>query len=193
MKSGLSTPHIFHIVITLLLSLAAMILILSSNQIIAAINPSALNGVETRFQLDSEAFQLNETSTRPLLITGLFSSCQTTCPANISLLRQLKATDRAEFDYLFINLRPDENAAELLNAYLSGFAPDMQLLLPQDKEELVQLMKVLPENFSLQTTSVHHSGNIYLHHPNGKGLITYRQPDVQHIINDLLTLQQRGN
>lgn len=193
MKSGLSTPHIFHIVITLILSVAAMLSIFSSHQLIAAINPSALNGVETRFQLNRQAFHLDETTTRPLLITGLFSSCKSTCPANISLLRQLKATDQAEFDYLFINLRPDENSAELLNAYLSGFAPNMQLLLPQDSKELVQLMRMLPENFSLQKTSVHHSGNIYLHHPNGKGLITYTQPDAQHIINDLSILQQRGN
>jgi cytochrome oxidase Cu insertion factor (SCO1/SenC/PrrC family) len=193
MKPSLSKKHIFHIVVTLLLTTVAMVLIFTSHQLIAAMNSSTLNGIETRLQLNKDVFQLNEVSTKPLLITALFSTCKSICPDNISQLRKINSAHQGHLDYLFINLKPDEGSAKLLREYLSEFAPNMQLILPQSEQELVALMSSLPENFSLNNSNVHHSGNIYLYHPKGKGLIIYRKPDSKQIIDDLSILQLRGN
>lgn len=193
MKSYISNQTNINIVITLMLSITAFVLIFTSHQLIAAINPNKLNGMETGVELDKHTFDISKTHTKPLLITGLFSNCKSTCPANVSLLRKVKSTSNDELNYLFINLQPNENSYELLSDYLSEFAPDIQLLLPKDDQELARLMNMLPENFSLTKTNIHHSGYIYLSHPKSKGLIVYSKPDSQQIIDDLSTLQRRGN
>jgi cytochrome oxidase Cu insertion factor (SCO1/SenC/PrrC family) len=169
-----------------------MLLILMSHQLTAAVIPGTLNGIETRLQLPEKPFSIDASSTTPLLITGLFSTCKTTCPANINLLRQVNSAYQADLSYLFINLKPDDASTKFLTEYLSEFAPAMQLLMPKDRRALSQLMALLPENFSDNQNTAHHSGYIYLYHPNAKGLITYRSSNSQHIIDDLLILQRRG-
>lgn len=193
MTLNVSHRNIVHIGITLMLCFTAVVLIFTSHKLIAAMNPSTLNGIETRFQLDKHSFHLNETNDKPLLITGLFSTCKSTCPVNVSVLSKIKETHQNDLNYLFINLKPDEGSAELLNDFLSEFAPDMRLISPQDTQELGRLMKMLPENFSLSKTNIHHSGYIYLYHPKSKGLITYPKPNSQQIIDDLSILQLRGS
>lgn len=168
MKSCISNQTNINIVITLILSITALVLIFTSHQLVASINPNKLNGMETGFQLDKHAFNISKTNTKPLLITGLFSTCKSTCPANVSMLRKVKSTYSGELNYLFINLLPNENSYDLLSDYLSEFAPDIQLLLPQDDQELVRLMNMLPENFSQTKTNIHHSGYIYLYYPKSK-------------------------
>lgn len=191
MKSTLNPNQILHITITTLLIFAGMLLILTSDKLIAAVLPGKLNGIETRLQLTQKPFDISESSA-PLLITGIFSTCESTCPANISLLRKVKTAYQGDLSYLFINLKLRDDSAEILNEYLSMFAPDMQLIVPEDRRALNQFMAWLPENFSDNQNTTHHSGYIYLYHPNAKGLITYRSPNSQNIIDDLLILQRRG-
>ncbi|THK42133.1 hypothetical protein E8Q33_04935 [Methylophaga sp. SB9B] len=192
MKSSLTLKSILHIVFTLLLIITGMVLILTSHKLTAAVIPGSLNGIETRLQLTEKPFAVGESSSSPLLITSLFSSCRSTCPANISLLRKVNTGYQGDLSYLFINLKPGDDSAEALTEYLSEFAPAMQILIPKDGQALSELMALLPENFSDQQNTAHHSGYIYLSHPNAKGLITYRSPNSQHILDDLLILQRRG-
>ncbi len=192
MKSGLALKPILHIGITLFLILTGTLLTLLSHQLIAAVIPGSLNGIETRLQLPKNSFSLDESNTSPLMITGLFSACKSTCPANISVLRKVNAAFQNDLSFLFINLKPDDASADVLTEYLSEFAPSLQILMPEDHQALSQLMSLLPENFYDNQNTAHHAGYLYLFHPNAKGLITYRSPNSQHIIDDLLILQRRG-
>lgn len=178
--------------LTLLLLMAGLLSIFISHELKSAIFPDTLHGIETQFQFPAQHHANEEISEKPVLITGLFSTCAMTCPANISLLRQVNSGYPGDLNYLFIALKPDEDSAEKLTDFLADFAPDMQLILPADKNALRQVMSQLPEHFSDNWNTVHHSGYIYLMHPRAKGLITYRSPSFQHIINDLSTLQLRG-
>jgi len=181
-----------HVCITLLLVIFALLILMNSHKLVAAILPSALNGTETRIQLESQQLEFDKALPAPLLITGLFSTCKSTCPANINQLRLVKNQYQGELNYLFIGLNPEADSTETLMAYLSEFSPNMHLQIPADAQSVKQLMALLPENYSGSNTNIHHAGYIYLYHPNAKGLITYLSPNSQHIIDDLLILQSRG-
>ena len=181
-----------HVCITLMLVSIALLILVSSHQLVAAILPGSLNGLETRIQLEPQHLELDNAHPSPLLITGLFITCKSTCPANINQLRLVKNQYQGEMNYVFIGLNPENDSSETLKSYLSEFSPNMHLRVPADTQAVQQLMSFFPENYSMSKTNIHHAGYIYLYHPNAKGLITYRSPNSQHIIDDLLILQSRG-
>lgn len=194
MKSVSSIKQTIHVCITLSLVICGLLVLLASNQLFAAIFPSSLNGIETRIQLEPHIFELdNKALTKPLLVTGIFSSCKSTCPVNINQLRLVNNHYQEELNYLFISLQPETDSVDTLMAYVDDFSPKMYLQIPADNQAVSQLMASLPENYSSNDKNTHHAGYVYLYHPNAKGLITYRSPNNQHIIDDLLTLQSRGN
>lgn len=192
MKSISPIKRTFHICITLLL-LAASLLILTSHQLFAAIIPGSLKGIETDIQLEIQQHKFDTSFSEPLLVTSLFSSCKATCPVNVSQLRLIKQKYQGELNYLFIALHPETDSVETLTDYLSEFAPNMQLKMSADNQAVKQLMGIFPERYSSNDINTHHAGYIYLFHPKAKGLIIYRTPNSQHIIDDLLVLQSRGN
>lgn len=194
MKSVSSIKQTIHVCITLSLIIFGLLVLLASNQLFAAIFPSSLNGIETKIQLETHNFELDDkVLSTPLLLTGIFSSCKSTCPANINQLRLVNNHYQAELNYLFISLQPEIDSVDILMSYLADFSPKMYLQIPADNQAVSQVMSSLPENYSSNDKNTHHAGYIYLYHPNAKGLITYRSPNNQHIIDDLLTLQSRGN
>lgn len=178
------------IAITFILLASSLLSIMFSHQLIAAVTPNALNGIETRFQLNN-GLTTNATE-RPVIITAIYSTCAATCPANVNVLRQFQNHYSAEIDYLFITLNPDQDSMHSLQQYLKAFSPDLYIYRPADDKALQQLMNTLPEGFLATNNANHHAGYIYLSHPNAAGLITYQSPTYQQIIDDLMTLQLRG-
>lgn len=179
------------ITIALLLIITSFITIFNSHYLIAAIHPDSLNGVETRFKINAELLSSNVNLNKPILITALFSTCASTCPANVNLLRKFKRAYPAEAAFLFIALQPDRDSKAALEKYLQAFNPQLHIYLPADKQALQQVMTALPETYADSKAS-HHAGYIYLYHPNARGLVSYRSPTYQHLIEDLQALQARG-
>lgn len=181
-----------HIFTALLLITASLLLMFFSHQLIAAISPQALHGVETRFQFDRSTIAPEMQTQQPVILTALFRACATTCPANINVLRQFKNNFQADMSYLFITLQPQQDSLASLQSYLKAFSPDLFIHRPADDNALQKVMNSLPESFSAIDKDGQHAGYIYLSHPSARGLIAYISPTYQQIINDLNTLQQRG-
>lgn len=167
---------------------AAVYLIAVPNSLQRLANSDSLKGLQTSFSLDDQ-YLSGLSPEKPFFITAVFAGCPSTCPANLQTLARLQDTFHQEVEFALISLDLDASASSV-KSWSEQVLPGAIVIHVNSEPELRQLMRQLPEPFLPANSSLHHTGAIYLMHPQKAGLIKYRPQDHDFILTDLLYLQQ---
>ncbi|HEX4881000.1 MAG TPA: SCO family protein [Porticoccaceae bacterium] len=116
-----------------------------------------------------------------------FTSCTDICPATMATLakmyRELKPTEQAELQVLFVSVDPARDTPEALTRYLAGFHPDF-LGVTGEPARLRKLALEWQSGFEPAAAGaadyqVEHSGNLVLINPQGE-VHAFLRPPFEH-------------
>ncbi len=127
--------------------------------------------------------------TTPVLILPVFINCQHACPANLQLVRQIVRQYKHSLRLVVLPVQAEKDTTPDLQRYaeFTGLIPE---ILNPDASAAWQFLTVREQIRQSLPDHPAHAGNLYLYYPAQSELLTYIDPDVDAVIDDLLTLTQ---
>lgn len=160
-----------------------------------------VNGLHTDFTLSAVPMHshLNQSTSwqtlqeKPLIISTGFTHCRHSCPMTMNFyqrLHQALKAEQTETNFVLFTVDRERDTPDRLQRFLAAINPEFIGLRADTVAGFNQVISELKQSVAAVggDIDIAHSSNVYLFHPNVKGMIIYTRHDVDTILQDFKLL-----